>query len=76
MRGGKPASNKNRLSGASAHALREFMIAKQREWEAKENGGAASDGALPLHQAPGRSEGDENATGGGLAARLWRRKRT
>ncbi|KAK3376413.1 hypothetical protein B0T24DRAFT_618627 [Lasiosphaeria ovina] len=95
LRGGQGGNNKNhnrhrtsqQLSGASAQALREFMISKQREWESRA-AATSSGAALPLHRLPpssgdrgkeeeGRSgEGGAAGRGGSLGiARFWRRRR-
>ncbi|KAK4445615.1 hypothetical protein QBC34DRAFT_413143 [Podospora aff. communis PSN243] len=75
-RRGKPKP-KN-LKAASAHTLREFMIAKQKEWESRDDGpnGLASGARLPMHN-------DDNVqqNRGGLfpeiaMSRLWRRSRS
>lgn len=55
------------LAAASPQAIREFMLAKQKEWEVTVNGTAG--GALPLHEEKGREESKRR----GLV-RLWRRK--
>lgn len=77
LRRGKP--KQRNLKGASAQTLREFMIAKQHEWEMRDNDpiiGLASGSRLPLH-----SREDERKEKSGLfneiaMARLWRRRRS
>jgi hypothetical protein len=59
------------LTAASPHAIREFMIAKQKEWEGKSSDYGSSSGALPLHR--GKEPLAERA---GVIARLWRRRST
>ncbi|KAK3386163.1 hypothetical protein B0H63DRAFT_560601 [Podospora didyma] len=85
-----PQRNKNttqHLSGASAHALREFMITKQKEWE---TAGGAGGTALPLHQQQRNSKkagrrksswttsgmfGTGTGGGGFELGRFWKRRR-
>ncbi|KAK3305972.1 uncharacterized protein B0T15DRAFT_533949 [Chaetomium strumarium] len=57
------------LASASPRALRDFMIAKQKEWESKTGVEDAARGALPLHQ--GR---EEKLGRSSMMARLWKRK--
>ena len=63
------------LTRASPHALKEFMIEKQREWEIKNNSSPAvvaaaeASGALPLHQNTGRRISRTSTIG-----RMWRWK--
>ncbi|KAK4238609.1 hypothetical protein C8A03DRAFT_43673 [Achaetomium macrosporum] len=60
---------KGHLTSASPRALRDFMIAKQKEWERKDCVNDTASGALPLHQ------GQEGKLGrAGMIARLWKRK--
>ncbi len=58
------------LASASPHAIREFMVAKQREWENKETEKAMATGALPLHKDQGEARKGRTRS----MARLWRRK--
>ncbi|KAK1757113.1 hypothetical protein QBC47DRAFT_378429 [Echria macrotheca] len=76
MRRGKP--RQTRLNGTSAHAIREFMIAKQHEWETRDNVAARTTGSrLPLHSGE-----DEEAERKGrffteiAMARILRRSRS
>ena len=80
---------KKHLNGASAKALREFMLAKQKEWEDDKYGGgvrmqdlshssgAIVEGQLPLHrQGGGRRRSSGGWTGGQFSVgsvRFWGR---
>jgi hypothetical protein len=55
------------LSAASPKAIREYMIARQKEWEGKNSDYGSSSGALPLHRGT-------PAERSGVMARLWRRR--
>ncbi|KAK4225199.1 hypothetical protein QBC38DRAFT_269104 [Podospora fimiseda] len=59
------------LTGASPHALKEFMIEKQREWEIKNSPtvAVAASGALPMHQNTGRRMSRASTIG-----KMWRWK--
>ncbi|KAK0725084.1 hypothetical protein B0H67DRAFT_598462 [Lasiosphaeris hirsuta] len=73
MRRGKPKNNQ--LRGASSHALREFMISKQKEWESRDNTSSAlSTGGLPMHQEIIRNDKSGQFTE--IAMRFWRRRRS
>ncbi|KAK4185628.1 hypothetical protein QBC35DRAFT_503201 [Podospora australis] len=60
------------LAGATPHAIKEFMIAKAKEWEVKEkqNGTALVSGALPLHQGAAARRPSRAST----IANMWRWK--
>ena len=80
MRRNKPPKTKN-LKGASAQTLREFMIAKQKEWESRDaNPPALASGArLPMHNNEDVDEGREKGSGmfNEIAmSRLWRRRKS
>ncbi|KAK4141908.1 uncharacterized protein C8A04DRAFT_30460 [Dichotomopilus funicola] len=68
---GKPGVS-SELAAASPRAIRDFMIAKQKEWEGSSeyvNGDSIASGALPLHRG--------TEVRGGLKrgiTRLWRRE--
>lgn len=75
LRRGKP-KQKN-LKGASAQTLKEFMIAKQQEWEMRDNDpvGLASGSSLPLHSK--EEQKDKSGLFTEIAiARLWRRRQS
>lgn len=57
------------LTSASAQVIREFMIAKQKEWEGRHTTNGTTSGALPLHRGQSGKSG-----GSGMIERLWRRK--
>ncbi|KAK3313225.1 hypothetical protein B0H66DRAFT_485544 [Apodospora peruviana] len=68
------ASGKH-LSGASAQALREFMIAKQKEWESKENSNNVGL-PLPSHQRRRKSSGGWTTGQFSIdSVKFWRRRR-
>ena len=76
MRRGKP--KKTQLTGASAQAMREFMIAKQREWERMDNSNLnnTNTGGLPMHE----EDVADRRRGGHFTEiamqRFWRRRRS
>ncbi|KAK4210243.1 hypothetical protein QBC37DRAFT_292866 [Rhypophila decipiens] len=81
--GGKTVKGKH-LHGASSKALREFMLAKQREWEeSKENGYYGASSGLPFHRrASGTGPKNERRRSSGgwtsgqfsvSSVRFWRR---
>ncbi|KAK4096298.1 hypothetical protein N658DRAFT_501729 [Parathielavia hyrcaniae] len=73
----RPARNKkhntSNLSSASPRAIRDFMIAKQKEWESKNSDFGSSSGALPLHRGQ-EGRGEKPGVVGRLSSGLWRRK--
>ena len=62
-------NNTNNLAAASPRTIRDFMIAKQKEWEGTSTGNGTPSGALPLHR-----NRDTNGRATGLLARLRRRE--
>jgi hypothetical protein len=75
-RRGKPKP-KN-LKAASAHTLREFMIAKQQEWESRdvEPNGLASGARLPMHNDDNVQQNRSGLFTEIAMSRLWRRSRS
>jgi hypothetical protein len=73
---GKPKP-KN-LKAASAHTLREFMIAKQEEWESRNVGsnGMASGARLPMHNDDNVQQNRSGLFTEIAMSRLWRRSRS
>jgi len=77
-RAGKGKQKPKNLKAASAHTLREFMIAKQREWESRDVGpGALASGArLPMHNDDDILPNKSGMFTEIAMSRLWRRSRS
>ena len=77
MRQGKPKPT--HLKGTSAQAMREFMIAKQDEWERRDEAVGTASGSrsrLPMHS---KDDTDKEKSGFFTEiarARIWRRKQS
>lgn len=63
--------DRGNLAAASPRAIRDFMIAKQKEWdwETTNHGNGITSGALPLHR-----KGEKGRAPTGLKRLFWRRE--